>query len=135
MFGNVILDVAWSLFELRMLRDPTLDPNAVWTDITSHYLHIKPHPEVPWWAMRVQLGGNPGLHGHYGLGAVITAEVRKRTVEVIGPIDAGNPKWYGWTSEQLLVFGSERDTKRLMQDFLGRPLNSAAVLEQLRRMN
>jgi hypothetical protein len=55
-------------------------------------------------------------------------------VEVIGPFDAGNPKWYEWTSEQLLVFGSERDTKRLMQDFLGRPLDSAAVLAQLRRM-
>ena len=133
-FGGVILDVAWSLYELRMLRDPTLDPNAVWTEITSHYLHIKPHPEVPWWAMRVQLGEEPGYMVHYGLGAVITAEVRKRTIEAIGPIDAGNPKWYGWTSEQLLVYGSERDTRRLMQDFLGRPLTSAAILEQLRRM-
>jgi hypothetical protein len=64
---------------------------------------------------------------------VLTAEIRKRTVETIGA-DAG-PEWYGWTSEQLLVYGSERDTKRLMQDFLGRPLTSAAVLEQLRRMN
>lgn len=134
-FGGVILDVAWSLYELRMLRDPALDPNAVWTEITSHYLHIKPHPEVPWWAMRVQLGEEPGYMVHYGLGAVITAEVRKRTIEAIGPIDAGNPKWYGWTSEQLLVYGSERDTRRLMQDFLGRPLTSAAILEQLHRMN
>jgi hypothetical protein len=134
-FGGVILDVAWSLYELRMLRDPALDPNAVWTEITSHYLHIKPHPEVPWWAMRVQLGAEPGYMVHYGLGAVLTAEIRKRTAQAIGPFDAGNPKWYGWTSEQLLVFGSERDTRRLMQDFLGRPLNSAAVLEQLHRMN
>jgi Zn-dependent M32 family carboxypeptidase len=133
-FGGVILDVAWSLYELRMLRDPTLDPNAVWTEITSHYLHIKPHPEVPWWAMRVQLGEEPGYMVHYGLGAVLTAEIRKRTAEAIGPFDAGNPKWYGWTSEQLLVHGSERDTRRLMQDFLGRPLTSAAILEQLRRM-
>jgi hypothetical protein len=134
LFGNVMLDVAWSLFELRMLRDPTLDPNAVWTEITSHYLHIKPHPEVPWWAMRVQLGGSPGYMVHYGLGAVLTAEIRQRTAEVIGPMDTGNAQWYGWTSEQLLVFGSERDTKRLMGDFLGRPLTSAAVLAQLRRM-
>ena len=133
-FGGVILDVAWSLFELRMLRDPSSDPNAVWTEITSRYLHIKPHPEVPWWAMRVQLGEEPGYMINYGLGAVLTAEIRQRTIEAIGPINAGNPKWYGWTSEQLLVFGSERDTKRLMQDFLGRPLTSAAVLEQLRRM-
>jgi len=135
LFGGVILDVAWSLFELRMLRDPALDPNAVWTDITSHYLHIKPHSELPWWAMRVQLGANPGYMIHYGLGAVLSAEIRQRTAERIGPIDAGNPKWYGWTSEQLLAFGSERDTKRLMHDFLGRPPTSAAVLDQLRRMN
>lgn len=135
MFGGVILDVAWSLYELRMLRDPTLDPNAVWTEITSHYLHIKPHPELPWWAMRVQLGANPGYMIHYGLGAVLTAEIRQRTAELIGPIDAGNPKWYAWTSGQLLVFGSERDTRQLLHDFLGRPPNSAAVLGQLRRMN
>jgi len=134
LFGNVMLDVAWALFELRLLRDPASDPNAVWTEITSHYLHIKPHPEVPWWAMRVQLGGSPGYMVHYGLGAVLTAEMRKRTIEAIGPMDAGNPKWYGWTSEQLLVYGSERDTKRLMQDFLGRSLTSAAVLEQILRI-
>ena len=134
LFGNVMLDVAWSLFELRMLREPTADPNMVWTDITSQYLHIKPHPEVPWWAMRVQLGGSPGYMVHYGLGAVLTAEMRKRTIEAIGPMDAGNPKWYGWTTEQLLVYGSERDTRRLMQDFLGRPLSSAAVLQQIARM-
>jgi len=134
-FGGVILDVAWSLYELRMLRDPALDPNQVWTEITSKYLHIKPHPEVPWWAMRVQLGESPGYMINYGLGAVLTAEIRKKTAEVIGPFDAGNRKWYAWTSEQLLVFGSERDTRRLMRDFLGRPLSSAAVLEQLRRMN
>jgi hypothetical protein len=134
-FGGVILDVAWSLFELRMLRDPTLDPNAVWTDITRHYLHIKPHPELPWWAMRVQLGGNPGYMIHYGLGAVLTAEIRKRAAEVIGPMDAGNAQWYAWSSEKLLRFGSERDTRELMQELLGRPPNSAAVLEQLRRMD
>jgi hypothetical protein len=55
LYGTVVLDVAWSLFEIRMLRDPAADPNAVWTDITSRYLRIVPHPEVPWWAMRVQL--------------------------------------------------------------------------------
>ena len=135
LFGGVILDVAWSLFELRLLSDPTLDPNAVWTDITSHYLHIKPRPELPWWAMRVQLGANPGYMIHYGLGAVLTAEIRQRAAERIGPMDAGNPQWYAWSSEQLLRFGSERDTRRLMQDLLGRPPTSAAVLEQMRRMN
>ncbi|MGB5131397.1 MAG: hypothetical protein WBO00_02200, partial [Steroidobacteraceae bacterium] len=134
LYGGVMLDVAWSLFEIRMLRDPTSDPNAVWTDITSRYLRIKPHPEVPWWAVRVQLVSRPGYMVNYGLGAVLTAEIRKRTAAAIGPFDAGNPKWYGWSSENLLVFGSERSTKDLMQALLGRPPSPQALLAQIRRI-
>ena len=110
LFSNVMLDIAWSLFEMRLLRDPAADPNAVWTDITHEYLRIVPHPEVPWWAMRVQLAGNPGYMVNYGLGAVLTAEIRARAQETLGGFDAGNSAWYGWTSERLLRFGSERDT-------------------------
>ncbi len=128
LFANVMLDVAWSLFELRMLRDPTLDPNVVWTDITHEYLRVVPHPEVPWWAMRVQLAGNPGYMVNYGLGALLTAEMRARTAEAIGPFDTGNPRWYAWVSGQLLQYGSERDTRRLLQDLLGRPLSPDALL-------
>ncbi len=133
LFANVMLDVAWSLFELRMLRDPTLDPNAVWTDITHEYLRVVPHPEVPWWAMRVQLAGNPGYMVNYGLGALLTAAMRARTAGEIGPFDTGNPRWYGWSSEQLLQYGSERDTQRLLRDLLGRPLSADALLEQIKR--
>ena len=134
MLGGVMLDIAWSLFEIRMLRDPASDPNAVWTDITSHYLRIKPHPEVAWWAVRVQLVDAPGYMVNYGLGAVLTAEMRERTSQAIGPFDAGNPKWYGWTSDQLLVFGSERDTRTLMLDLLGRPPSPEALLKQIQRL-
>lgn len=133
LYGNVMLDVAWALFEIRMLREPASDPNAVWTDVTSHYLRIVPHPEVPWWAMRVQLASDPGYMVNYGLGAVLTAEMRRRIAEAIGPFDAGNPAWYGWLSERLLVFGSERDTISLMQSLLGRPVSPAALIEQIRR--
>ena len=133
LFADVMLDVAWSLFELRLLRDPALDPNAVWTDITHEYLRVVPHPEVPWWAMRVQLAGNPGYMVNYGLGALLTAEMRARTTEAIGPFDAGNPRWYDWLSGQLLQYGSERDTRRLLQDLLGRPLSPDALLEQIAR--
>ncbi|MBP7608891.1 MAG: hypothetical protein KA760_05310 [Steroidobacteraceae bacterium] len=133
LFANVMLDVAWSLFELRMLRDPALDPNAVWTDITHEYLRVVPHPEVPWWAMRVQLAGNPGYMVNYGLGALLTAEMRARTAAEIGPFDTGNPRWYGWLSGQLLRYGSERDTQRLLQDLLGRRLSPDALLEQIKR--
>lgn len=133
LFANVMLDVAWSLFELRLLRDPALDPNAVWTDITHEYLRVVPHPEVPWWAMRVQLAGNPGYMVNYGLGALLTAEMRARTTAVIGPVDTGNPRWYAWLSGQLLQYGSERDTQRLLQDLLGRRLSPDALLEQIKR--
>ena len=133
LFGDVMLDVSWALFELRMLRNPGADPNAAWTDITSRYLRIVPHVEVPWWAMRVQLAGNPGYMVNYGLGAMLTAEIRARTVEAIGPFDAGNPRWYGWLGDRLLRFGSERDTRSLMQDLLGRPLSPDALLRQIGR--
>lgn len=133
LFGDVMLDVAWSLFELRLLRDPGADPNAVWTEITSRYLHVTPHPELPWWAARVQLVGDPGYMVNYGLGAVLTAEMRARTSEAVGPFDAGNAAWYGWLGERLLRFGSERDTRSLMQDLLGRPVSPAALLRQVRR--
>jgi hypothetical protein len=133
LLSNVMLDVAWSLFELRMLREPGADPNATWTDITRRYLHIVPHPELPWWALRVQLVSDPGYMVNYGLGAVLTAEMRARSIEAIGPFDAGNPAWYGWFSEHLLRFGSERDTRALMQELLGRPVSPAALLQQIRR--
>ncbi len=133
LYGNVMLDVAWSLFEIRMLRDPASDPNAVWTDLTSRYLRIVPHPELSWWAMRVQLASNPGYMVNYGLGAVLTAEMRARASAAIGPFDAGNAGWYGWLGERLLRFGSERDTDSLMRELLGRPLSPEALLREIRR--
>jgi hypothetical protein len=133
LYANVMLDVAWSLFELRLLREPTADPNAVWTEITQHYLRIAPHPEWPWWAMRVQLASDPGYMVNYGLGAVLTAAMRERAAEAIGPIDAGNAAWYPWLSERLLRFGSERSTRSLMTELLGGPVAPDALLRQLQR--
>ena len=134
LYGNVMLDVAWSLFELRMLRAPASDPNLVWTDITHRYLHIVPHPELPWWALRVQLVESPGYMVNYGLGAVLTADMRQRVAAAIGPFDAGNARWYPWLSEHLLGYGSERDTAQLMSGLLGRPVAPEALLAQLRRI-
>jgi hypothetical protein len=133
LFSDVMLDVSWSLFELRMLRDPTADPNAIWTDITRDYLHVVPHPEVPWWAMRVQLVDSPGYMVNYGLGALLTAEMREQTVKAIGSFDAGNGQWYAWQSRHLLQFGSERDTLTLLQALLGRPISPDALLRQVHR--
>ena len=132
--GGVMLDVAWSLFEIRMLRAPESDPNQVWTDITREYLHIKPHPELSWWAVRVQLVSRPGYMVNYGLGAVLTAEMRKATEKAIGSFDAGNPQWYAWTSEHLLRFGSQKSAKQLMDELLGRPLSPNALLTEIHRI-
>ncbi len=133
-FAGVMLDVAWSLFELRMLRDPRQDPNALWTEITGRFLHIAPHPEISWWAVRSQLVSDPGYMIHYGLGAIITAQVRARTREAIGGFDAGNRRWYGWLSAQLLAAGGQLPTARQLQDFLGEPLAPAALIREILSM-
>ena len=134
LYSVVVLDVAWSLFELRMFRTPLTDPNALWTEITSRYLRIVPHPELSWWAVRVQLADVPGYMVNYGFGAILTAEMREHTSEGLGAFDTGDSRWYGWLSQQLLRYGSERDTRTLMQGFLGRPVSPQALLEQIHRM-
>jgi hypothetical protein len=134
MFANVMLDVAWGLFELRMLREPAADPNAVWTAITSDYLNMRPHPELSWWALRVQLVDQPGYMINYGLGAVVTADLRRRFTEKIGDFDAGNPQWYGYARDHLLRYGRSVETPALLRQFLGRPVSDEALLSELARI-
>jgi len=134
LFSSVMLDVAWALFECRMLRRPEADPNEMWAEITSRYLHIVRHPEISWWAIRVQLVQMPGYMVNYGLGSVLTADLRQRTREAVGPFEAGNAQWFSWTSEHLLRFGEELDTSALLKQFLGRPVSPQALLEQIRRI-
>ncbi len=134
LFGNVMLDVAWSLFELRMLRDPASDPNLVWTDITRRYLHIVPHPEYSWWALRVQLADLPGYMVNYGLGAVLTAELRQKLRGEVGLFETGNKRWYSYLSDHLLRYGLERPVPRLLLEFLGRPLSAQPLLDQIGRI-
>jgi len=135
LYGVLVLDVAWSLFELRMLRAPATDPNQLWTDITNHYLHIIPHPEFSWWLLRAQLVDSPGYMVNYGLGAVLTADMRQHIREKLGPFDTGDPRWYSWLSEHLLRYGSERDSRTLLEDFLGRPVSPQALLNQIHRLS
>jgi len=134
LYSVVVLDVAWSLFELRMLRAPATDPNLLWSEITSHYLHIAPHPELSWWMMREQLVDIPGYMVNYGLGAILTAEMRQHIRQALGPFDTGDPRWYPWLQEHLLRYGSERDSRQLMEDFLGRPVSPQALLDQIHRL-
>jgi hypothetical protein len=92
-YSNVMLDAAWALFELQMLQKPEANPNAVWTEITCHYLHIVPRPELSWWAVRVQLV-DPGYMVNYGLGALVTADMRQHIRDSIGAFHTGNAQWY-----------------------------------------
>src|SRR5262249_6209552 len=59
---------------------------------------------------------------------------RQHISEALGAFDTGDSRWYGWLSEQLLRYGSERDTRTLMQNFLGRPVSPPALLEQIHRL-
>lgn len=133
LFSSVMLDVAWALFECRMLHSPAADPNVVWTEVTNRYLHIIRHPEISWWAIRGQLVQMPGYMVNYGLGSVLTADIRQHTRETLGAFETGNPQWYACTSEHLLRFGEELDTSALLKQFLGRPVSPRALLDQLRR--
>jgi hypothetical protein len=135
LFSNVMLDAAWGLFELRMLADPSKDPNLLWAEITSRYLNIIAHPELSWWALRVQLVRWPGYMINYGLGAVLTADIRQHIKKAIGPFDTGNPRWYPWTSAHLIRFGSSVETARLLHQFLGRAVSPDAILAQLQRVS
>jgi hypothetical protein len=134
LYSNVMLDVAWALFELRMLREPAQDPNALWTEITQRYLNVIPHPELPWWLVRVQLVDAPGYMVNYGLGAVVTADLRQHIASRLGPFDAGDARWFAWLSDNLLSTGQAHETAALLRGFLGRPVSPQALLDQIGRM-
>jgi hypothetical protein len=131
LYSSVMMDIAWSLFEIRMLRDPLADPNKLWTEITSRYLQIVPHPEWSWWAVRGQLVDSPGYMINYGLGAMLTADLRRHIRDLLGPFETGDARWYPWVSSRLLRFGLERETPDLLREFLGRPVSSKALLDDL----
>lgn len=133
-YGGIVLDVAWSLLELRMLRDPATDPSREWSRLTHDYLRIRPHPELSWWAMRGQLVDSPGYMMNYAVGTMIIAAVRARTVELHGPFVTGDPTWYEWVSRKLFRFGLERPTRAVIEEFLGGPVTPAALLADMRRM-
>jgi hypothetical protein len=57
--------------------------------------------------------------------------IRQHISEALGAFDTGDSRWYGWLSEHLLRYGSERDIHTLMKDFLGRPAAPHALLEQI----
>jgi len=133
-YSGIVMDIAWSLFEVRMHRDPNADPNKVWADLTSHYLHITPHPEFSWWAMRGQLIDAPGYMANYAIGAIIIADIRARVKEQHGDFTTGDPTWYAYMTEHIYRFGLSRSSADVITEFLGRPISANAILVDMRRM-
>ncbi|HEX2248786.1 MAG TPA: hypothetical protein VHH32_00475 [Gemmatimonadales bacterium] len=133
-YAGIVMDVSWALFELRMQRDPTADPNRVWTGITHEYLRIRPHPELSWWAMRGQLVDAPGYMMNYAAGAILIAAIRARTEELHGQFRMGAPSWYRWIAPRLFRFGLERPSREVVEEFLGGPVTPAAILSDMRRL-
>ena len=132
-YAGIVLDMAWALFELRMHRDPAADPSRVWAEIAERYLRIRPHPELAWWAVRGQLVSAPGYMLSYAVGAVVAADLRARVKALHGPFAEGDLGWYAWMSSRLYRFGLERPSRRVLEDFLGRPVSPRAFLDDLAR--
>ena len=133
-YGGVILDIAWALFELRAHRRGAPSPNAVWDDLMSRYLKIRPHPEWSWWAMRGQLVESPGYMMNYALGAFVVADVRRTLAMRYGPITTGRTSWYREVSDRIYRFGLARPADRIISDVLGRGVSSQALLDDLTRI-
>jgi oligoendopeptidase F len=133
--AGTILDVAWALFEIRVYRDASADPSAVWADITSRYLGVAPHPELPWWAMRGQLVDAPGYMLNYALGAVVCEALRARVRELRGPdaFETPSPELYDWLSGRIYRHGLERPSRTLVEDFLGRVLTPEPLVDTISR--
>ena len=132
-YAGVVLDVAWTLFEIRVHRDPSQSPNRVWTDLTREYLRIRPHPEWSWWALRGQLVGNPGYMMNYAFGAILIEDIRARLTAERGRFTEGDPGWYAYASERLYRFGRERPARLVVEEFLARPVSPGALLSDLSR--
>ena len=133
-YGGIVLDMAWALFEVRMLRDPRADPNQVWTTLTRDYLRIRGHPELSWWAMRGQLVDAPGYMMNYAAGALLIAAIRDRIRELHGPFVTGDSTWYAWVAPRLYRFGLEKKTEEVVKEFLGGLVTPASLLRDMVRM-
>ncbi len=132
-YADVVLDAAWTLFEIRQHRDPERRPNDTWSEITSTWLGIAPHPEWSWWAIRDQLVQDPGSMSDYTVGAVIAAALRDTIRGARGDWTEGDPGWYAWVREHLFRFGASIPSRDQLTAFLGGPPTADALLAQIAR--
>ena len=130
-YGGVMLDCAWTLFEIELHRQPSRRPNDVWAEIMERDLGVHGHPEWSWWATRTQLIDGPGYMANYALGAVMVAAVRERIRSIRGEWSRGDSGWYSFVSERLLQWAGAREPSSILRDFLGGPLTADALLEDI----
>ncbi len=128
-----VLDAAWTLFEIQQHDQPDRVANDTWTEITSRWLGIAPHPEWSWWAIRGQLVQDPGYMANYAIGAVLAADLRDAIRRERGSRIDGDPGWYAWVSEHIYRFGLERSPLEVLTGVLGRPPTADSLLEQIAR--
>jgi len=131
--AGTMLDVAWALFELKAHRDPDADSSAIWAEITSQYLGIVAHKDLPWWALRGQLIDAPYYMTNYALGAIVTEALRARVRELRGAeaFASPTPALYAWLSDRLYRYGLARPSREVVLDFLGGPLTPDPLLEAI----
>ena len=131
--SGTMLDIAWALLEIRAHGDPTSDPSVLWADITSRYLGIAGHPDLPWWALRGQLIDAPGYMMNYAFGAILTEALRARVRDLRGAdaLEAPSPVLYLWLSDRLYRYGLARPSREVVVDFLGGPLTSRPFLNAI----
>ncbi len=127
-YGGVMMDAAWTLFELEVHSHPDRSPNEAWAEIMERDLGVRGHPEWSWWAGRGQLIDGPGYLANYALGAIMVAAVRARIRVVRGDWSAGDPGWYAFVSRTLLQFGGSRSPRDLLTAFLDGPLTAEALV-------
>ena len=105
----------------------------MWTDLTSTYLGIEPHPELSWWAMRGQLVQEPGYMVNYALAAIIAADLRAAIRAARGDWSTGDPGWYEWVSARIYRWGLERSGRDVLVDVLGRTPTADALAAEIGR--
>jgi hypothetical protein len=132
-YAGIVMDIAWSLFEIRVHRTPERSPNEIWTEITRDYLKIRPHPEWSWWAMRGQLVESPGYMLNYAFGAILIADLRARLTAIHGPFTTGAAGWYQWVGPRLYRFGLAVPAREVITRFMGRAVNTDAILADMAR--
>jgi Zn-dependent M32 family carboxypeptidase len=71
---------------------------------------------------------------NYGLGAVVTADLRERIATQLGPFATGHERWFEWLSQRLLSSGQTHETATLLREFLGRPVSPQALLAEIGRL-